>query len=670
MQFVSPTPVQAQSIPAALEGKDVLGTAQTGTGKTGAFSVPMLARIYTSQVRRSLILCPTRELAAQIHDVLRKMGRGLRVTGSLVVGGESFFRQTSELKRDWDYVVATPGRLNDHLMEGTADLSGVDFLVLDEVDRMLDMGFAPQIKQILQFLPKERQTLLFSATLPPEIQSMAATFLKNPVRVEVGSVEAVASKVTETTIMTKHEEKNEVLLKELETREGKVLVFTRTQSRADRLARLLDQKGHGVVRMHGGCSQGQRKFALNNFRNGTCRILVATDLAGRGIDVNDIEHVINFDVPGSREDYIHRIGRTGRFGKEGNAVNFLEPGDRDGQRVVSGQRTQGGGRPQGKGRGKPRAFGGGGRKFDGYGFGKRFSGRRHGGENANNDMPRSEESGGRGGFRPARPEKEAVDLSSIQHLVETAESLNPQGEDAVATEAKQARAAKKEYKARSSEGFKPREGGFRREGFKPREGGFRREGFKPREGGFKGGFKARGPREGGFKRDGDFQPREGGFRREGGFQPREGGFRREGFQPREGGFKREGGFQPREGGFKPRRSFGAKGGEGFRPRWNKGEGFAPRGEGAEGGEGFKPRRSFGGPRDGFKPRRAFGGGEGGFGGGRPGGFRGPRREGGEGFGGGRKAFGGGPRGPKGFKPRGQDLKPRKVFYPKGAPAEA
>jgi len=374
MDFINPTPVQAASIPAGLEGRDVLGTAQTGTGKTGAFAVPMLTRIFTNKARKALILCPTRELAAQIHEVLRKMGRGLRIGGTLVVGGESFHRQVSEMSRDCDYIVATPGRLNDHLMEGTCDLSGVEFLVLDEVDRMLDMGFAPQIKKIMAKVPKNRQTMLFSATLPKEIQSLAAAFLTDPVRVEVGSTETPTSQVTESTIRLNNDEKNDVLLTELAARQGKILVFARTQSRTDRLARLLYQKGHDVVRLHGGCSQGQRKHALANFRSGASRILVATDLAGRGIDVNDIEHVINYDLPGSREDYIHRIGRTGRFGKEGAALNLLVKGDRDGERVVSGQT---GGSSQGQSQGARRS-GGGGRRFGGGGGGQRQGG--YGGE--------------------------------------------------------------------------------------------------------------------------------------------------------------------------------------------------------------------------------------------------------------------------------------------------
>lgn len=337
MNFLQPTPVQAEAIPPALAGKDILATAQTGTGKTGAFGIPLLTYLNANGKKDALILAPTRELAAQIHEVLQTMSRGQKIYGSLVIGGESFSRQARELRQGADYIIATPGRLNDHLQQGTVDLSRIGFLVLDEVDRMLDMGFAPQIKQVMRHVPEERQTLLFSATLPKEITGMAAKFLTDPVRVEIGTTSAPASEVTAKTIKTTNEGKNSLILSELEAREGKVIVFTRTKSRTDRLAKLLHREGHDVVSLHGGRSQGQRKQALDRFKRGASRILVATDLAGRGIDVDDIQHVINFDVPSSREDYVHRIGRTGRCGKTGNALNFLVAGDHEGERIFSGE---------------------------------------------------------------------------------------------------------------------------------------------------------------------------------------------------------------------------------------------------------------------------------------------------------------------------------------------
>lgn len=340
MNFVSPTPIQQKAIPVALGGKDVLGTAQTGTGKTGAFGIPLLANLYAEPTKQALILCPTRELAAQINQVLRQMGKGLGMYGSLVVGGESFRRQRDELERGADYIVATPGRLNDHLQEGTVDLSGINFLVLDEVDRMLDMGFAPQIKEIMKHVSRERQTLLFSATLPKEIQGLANQLMNAPVRVAIDTELKPSAQVEQKNVETSMDGKNGLILKELEERKGKVLIFARTQIRTDRLATLLYREGHKVVRLHGGCTQWQRKDALDKFRRGSHPVMVATDLAGRGIDVTDIEQVINFDLPETHEDYIHRIGRTGRFGKTGQALNLITPLDVDSEQIITGVKSK------------------------------------------------------------------------------------------------------------------------------------------------------------------------------------------------------------------------------------------------------------------------------------------------------------------------------------------
>ena len=338
MGFINPTPVQAETIPLALEGRDVLGTAQTGTGKTGAFGIPLITFLDKHSKLQALVLAPTRELAAQIHQVLGSMGKGLQFRGALLVGGESFNRQVSDLRKGTDFIVATPGRLNDHLEQGTVSLSYVGMLVLDEVDRMLDMGFAPQIKRIMTKVPKERLTLLFSATLPTEITNLASSLLKNPERVAVGSISQPIALVSEATIRTTNEGKNSNILREVKERQGRILIFIRTKTRADRVAKLLSKEGHRVALLHGDRSQGQRKQALERFKNGTCRIMVATDLAGRGIDVEDIDHVINYDVPSSREDYIHRLGRTGRLGKTGCALNLLITGDMDGERVISGEK--------------------------------------------------------------------------------------------------------------------------------------------------------------------------------------------------------------------------------------------------------------------------------------------------------------------------------------------
>lgn len=341
MSFSQPTPIQAQAIPAALDGRDVVGTAQTGTGKTAAFGVPLLSALYTTPGKQALILAPTRELAAQIHKVLRQISKGSQIQGSLVVGGESFARQRREMEDGVDYLVATPGRLNDHLKEQTVDLSRIGILVLDEVDRMLDMGFLPQLRSIFREIPRQRQTLLFSATLPKEVQSLVDGLVQKPIRVAVGDVARPTSNVKEEIRrLSGQEEKNIHLMNELRAREGRRLVFVRTKSRTHRVARLLDREGMHAVIMHGGRSQAQRKAALERFRREENGILVATDLAGRGLDVVGIDHVINYDVPQSREDYIHRIGRTGRAGGSGSAVSFIVEGETDEEFVVTGKRPE------------------------------------------------------------------------------------------------------------------------------------------------------------------------------------------------------------------------------------------------------------------------------------------------------------------------------------------
>lgn len=341
MNFLAPTPIQASAIPAGLAGRDVVGTAATGTGKTAAFGIPLLANLHDRPGEIGLILAPTRELAAQIHKVLRSIGDSSKLLGTVVVGGDSFHRQERELSREVDYIVATPGRLNDHLEQGTVDLSNVSVLVMDEVDRMLDMGFLPQIKKILAEIPKDRQTLLFSATLPKEVNRFVEPLVKNPARITVGKTTEPTAQVDEKVIRLKQDQKMIHLLKELPERKGKVLIFVRTKHRTHRVIRTLEQKGYQAVCLHGGRTQGQRNQALDRFRRGSHPFMVATDLAARGLDVVDIDHVINFDAPMTREDYIHRIGRTGRAGNRGRATTFIIAGDRDEERVVAGTSRRG-----------------------------------------------------------------------------------------------------------------------------------------------------------------------------------------------------------------------------------------------------------------------------------------------------------------------------------------
>jgi len=333
LRFITPTAIQAQSIPPALEGKDILGTAQTGTGKTGAFGIPLLAKLYRNPGTRALVLAPTRELAAQIHKVLGEMGGGMNLKGALLVGGEPFLSQKQQVKAGADYYVGTPGRLLDHLDAGLK-LSMVRVLVLDEVDRMLDMGFTPQLMQILPRLPMERQTLLFSATLPKEILPVVSGYLRNSVRVSVGATTQPHDRVTQENHATTHLNKNDLLLRHLKDRKGKVLIFARTQRRANKVYQVLQRNRLAAALLHGGRTQKQRTEALDSFRSGTHPFLVATDLAGRGIDVSDIEVVINYDLPTTREAYIHRIGRTARNGKTGSAFNYLTAEDREGSGII------------------------------------------------------------------------------------------------------------------------------------------------------------------------------------------------------------------------------------------------------------------------------------------------------------------------------------------------
>ncbi len=323
--FLEPTPIQAQAIPPALEGRDVLGCAQTGTGKTAAFVIPMIERLAEGPKGhpRALILAPTRELAFQIQSSVDQFGRSRRVFSTALVGGADMNAQVRGLRQRPDILVATPGRLLDHMWNGTASLLHLQIVVLDEADRMLDMGFAPQLNQIIDALPEERQTLLFSATLPNDLGELARMSLKDPVQVMVAKTATAAAGVTQEIHHTTHDEKTSLLLSLVKDSTDSVLVFTRTKHRADRLGDKLATLGHRVAVLHGARALSQRRTALEGFRRGTYRILVATDIAARGIDVANIGHVINYDLPHTPEDYVHRIGRTGRNKAVGRATSFV-----------------------------------------------------------------------------------------------------------------------------------------------------------------------------------------------------------------------------------------------------------------------------------------------------------------------------------------------------------
>lgn len=320
-----PTPIQAKAIPLALQGLDVLGCAQTGTGKTAAFVIPMIERLANTPKGhpRGLILAPTRELAFQIQATVDQLGRSRRVFATTIVGGGDMNAQVRGLRQRPTILVATPGRLLDHMWQGTIQLIDLEMVVLDEADRMLDMGFAPQLNQILDALPEQRQTLLFSATMPPNLGDLARMSLKDPVRAMVAKSAKPADGVTHTLHHTTSGDKTSLLLSLLKDAGESILVFTRTKHRADRLGDILEKRGYQVAVLHGGRRLSQRRAALEGFRRGRYRILVATDIAARGLDVDNIGHVINYDMPNVPEDYVHRIGRTARMNTKGWATSFV-----------------------------------------------------------------------------------------------------------------------------------------------------------------------------------------------------------------------------------------------------------------------------------------------------------------------------------------------------------
>jgi ATP-dependent RNA helicase RhlE len=327
--FLRPTPIQARAIPPALEGKDVIGCAATGTGKSAAFALPLLEKISGKAGTRALILAPTRELALQIAEVIEMLGRSRRVRCAVLIGGVSLESQLRALSHRPEVLVATPGRLVDHLQQGSVQLKDIEILVLDEADRMLDMGFRPQLTRILARVPRERQTLLFSATLSREVfDFVRSANLKDPVRVEVSPSGTTAQKAEQGAYLVPQGEKLALLLTLLEQEEKSTLVFTRTKRRADKVARVIERAGHATARIHADRSQSQRRHALEGFRKGKFRVLVATDIAARGLDVEDIGHVVNFDLPHLAEDYVHRIGRTARASASGRASALVAPEER------------------------------------------------------------------------------------------------------------------------------------------------------------------------------------------------------------------------------------------------------------------------------------------------------------------------------------------------------
>ena len=324
-----PTPIQEKSIPIILEGKDVIGLAQTGTGKTAAFILPLLSKLYGTQQTgkfrkvKMLVLSPTRELAQQIGEVIKPFASATNIKTCTIVGGVPIFKQFKDLRKGSDIIIGTPGRVEDHISQKSIDLSNAKYTVLDEADQMLDIGFLPAVKRILSITPKKRQTLLFSATMPQEIKKLVKKFMVSPVEVTVSVIAKPVEKINQKIIMLNNSQKIDALKEIVQSREGaRLLIFTKTKHGAEKVVKSLSKDGFLVASIHGNKSQNQRQKSLINFKNGNCPLLVATDIAARGIDVPGVEAVINYDLPEVPESYVHRIGRTARAGMTGDAISF------------------------------------------------------------------------------------------------------------------------------------------------------------------------------------------------------------------------------------------------------------------------------------------------------------------------------------------------------------
>jgi len=328
MGYIEPTPIQAQAIPVVLAGRDLIGSAQTGTGKTAAFALPIIQKLGTHGKLRCLILEPTRELALQVEEAFQKFSKFTDLRVTIVYGGVGYGKQLEDLRAGIDILAATPGRLLDHMEQGNVSLKDIDILVLDEVDRMLDMGFLPDVKRIVQKTPNTRQTLFFTATVPPEIASLASWALKDPARVEIGRQRSVAETIAHAFYPVVASQKFDLLQLLLDQTDFKsVIIFARTRMGSDRIADRLQRKGHTVGVLHSDRSQRERIEALEGFKSGKYEVLVATDIAARGLDIAGVSHVINYDVPENAEDYVHRIGRTGRAQASGDAFTLVTEED-------------------------------------------------------------------------------------------------------------------------------------------------------------------------------------------------------------------------------------------------------------------------------------------------------------------------------------------------------
>ena len=324
LKFTEPTPIQHKAIPIAIDGTDIIGVAQTGTGKTLAFAIPVIQSLSQND-GQCLVIVPTRELAVQVDETFRKLTPLFGIKTVVIIGGVPIQKQLTALKKKPRVIIATPGRLVDHMNQKTLSLKEIEILILDEADRMLDMGFKPDIERILKGIPKKRQTMLFSATIPGAVVSIGATHMKLPIHVEVAPSGTTAERIVQELFIVKKESKRRLLSKLLDQYRGSVLLFSRTKRGATRIKRIVDGMGHSVAEIHSDRTLKQRREALEGFKDGKYRILIATDIAARGIDVIGIEIVINYDLPDDAENYVHRIGRTGRAGHEGRAISFATP---------------------------------------------------------------------------------------------------------------------------------------------------------------------------------------------------------------------------------------------------------------------------------------------------------------------------------------------------------
>ena len=468
MKYTTPTPIQAQAIPLALQGRDIMGSAQTGTGKTAAFAIPLVQALLEDERKNALVMTPTRELGKQVMDIMRQLiGPKGKLKTAFLIGGESMHRQCSQLNKRPRLVVGTPGRINDHLERGNLHLDDTRFLVLDETDRMLDMGFSIQIDKIVKHMPKQRQTLMFSATMPKNIMQMADKYLIKPERIAVGSTTNVAQNLDQKVMKVTLDNKYVTLCGELEERNGSIIVFMKTKRNADRMAKKLSGNGHEAVAIHGDLQQRKRDRVITDFRAKKFRILVGTDVIARGLDIPHVEHVINYDLPQMPEDYIHRIGRTARAGAKGCALNLITPQDGRKWRAIeqlmdpdtedpSGQ-SYGNHKPRSNGPRKPhRGKGGkpfGGKKYEGkkkFGDkpfkGKPFKKRSEGGQNT--DRPFEEREAG------FNERKKPAHKKSTSRSRDFAENRSPEGRPTEGHKFKGKKFEGKKFQGRKSEGTK------------------------------------------------------------------------------------------------------------------------------------------------------------------------------------------------------------------------